>query len=87
MSAVAFVSVLIIVIALVIAIYAIFQIVAPGVFGETGRIPVLRHPLEACYVALASSVILWRHLKLVMPQLWSRRVAPSTEVPTSPTSL
>lgn len=76
-SAVAFVSVLVIIISLVIAVYAIFQILAPGVFGGAGRVPALRHLLDACYVVLAGGAILWRHLMLAAPQLWTRHAAPN----------
>ena len=78
-SAVAFISVIIIVISLVIAVYAIFQILAPGVFGGAGSVPTLRYFLDALFVALASGVILWRHLMLAAPQLWTRRAEPNIE--------
>ena len=71
-AAVAFVSVFIIIVATVTAIYLLFQIVAPGVFGGAGRIPTLRHFIDASYVVLAGATILASHLKMATPQLWLR---------------
>ena len=87
-SAVAFVSVLVTIIAGVTAVYLIFQIVAPGVFGGTGRVPVLRHFLDASYVALAAGAILRSHLKLAKPQLWlwPRHAASESETSISSTN-
>jgi hypothetical protein len=82
-AAVAFISVLIIVVSLVFAVYAIFQILAPGVFGGAGSIATLRYLLDAIFVALAGCAILWRHLMLAAPQLWTRRAVTIVEGPGS----
>ena len=76
-SAVAFISVIIIFISLVFAMYAIFQILAPGVFGGAGSVPTVRYLLDAIFVALASGAILWRHLVLAAPQLRTGRATPN----------
>jgi hypothetical protein len=73
-SAVAFVCVMVMVIALVIAVYTIFQMVAPGVFGSTGRIQELRYFLDASYIALAVFAIRRRHLALAAPQVGAQSV-------------
>ena len=79
----AFISVLIIIVSLVFAVYAIFQILAPGVFGGAGRIPTLRYLRDALFVVLAGCAILWRHLMLAAPQLWTRRAVTKAEGPGS----
>lgn len=86
-SAVAFISVIIVVISLVVAVYAIFQIMAPGVFGGAGGVPTVRHLLDAIFVALAGGTILWRHLLLAAPQLWTRRASANVKESASPTDL
>lgn len=63
-AAVAFVSVLVTAIAVVVVAYAIFQLIAPGVFLSSGRIPTLRMLLDALYVALAAGALVWTHLRL-----------------------
>ncbi len=76
-AAVAFISVIIIFLSLIVAIYAIFQILAPGVFGGAGSVSTVRYLLDAVFIALASGAILWRHLMLASPQLWTGRGTPS----------
>lgn len=66
-SAACFLAVLVMIIALVAGIYAVFQLVAPGVFQGRGRIPALRSIIEAGWVVLASGAILAAHLKMAGP--------------------
>ncbi|HLI16223.1 MAG TPA: hypothetical protein VKV23_09265 [Acidimicrobiales bacterium] len=70
-SAVSFVSVLIVAFSLAYIAYAICQIAGPGVFHGDGRIPTLRHLLDAIWVALAAGAILGSHLRLARPRVWS----------------
>lgn len=70
-AAVSFVCVLIVVIALVIASYQIFRIIAPGVFnpgGDGSRVAAFRTMLPLVYLALASGWLLRRHLRQVPPE-------------------
>jgi hypothetical protein len=70
-AAVSFVCVVIVVIALVVAAYQVFRIIAPGVFnsgGDGSRIAALRTMLPLVYLALASAWLLRRHLWQVPPE-------------------
>lgn len=73
-AAVAFVSVLVLVVAAIAVVYLLFSIAGPGVFsGGTGRIPDLRTLLVALYVAAVAVVVLATHRNLVTPGLGFRR--------------
>jgi hypothetical protein len=70
-AAVSFVCVTIVVIALVVATYQIFRIIAPGVFnagGDGSRVAAFRTMLPLVYLALASAWLLRRHLWQVPPE-------------------
>jgi len=63
-SAVLFVSVITMVVAAVVAIYAVFQVVAPGVFRVAGgRVLPARTLIAAGYLSLAAGGILLIHLR------------------------
>jgi hypothetical protein len=69
-SAVAFVAILTLLIVSVFAVYLIFSIAGPGVFGSVGgRISTLRVFLETLYVADVALVVLWTHRNLIDPPL------------------
>jgi hypothetical protein len=86
-SAVAFVSVLVVVGTTIGAVYAVFGLVAPGVFGAAGRVPALRSFLDAGYVAAAAFGILLMHMRVGFPGLWPWRApasVPPAPMPGSP---
>jgi len=67
---VAFVSVLVLLIVAVLAVYLLFAIVGPGVFGSFGgRTPAFRYLIVALYLGAVSWVILTTHRDLVPPGL------------------
>ncbi|HVB05676.1 MAG TPA: hypothetical protein VNF07_05450 [Acidimicrobiales bacterium] len=68
-AAVCFVSLFVALIALVVGLYALFQLVAPGVFQGRGRIPALRTIIDAGWLLFAAGVILASHLKIAAPAL------------------
>jgi hypothetical protein len=74
-AAVCFLSVLVLVIALVAGAYLIFQLVAPGVFQGKGRIPAVRSIIDACWVVLASGAILASHLEIAAPNFGTWRTS------------
>ena len=82
-AAVAFVSVLVFVVALILAAYTIFQIVAPGVFAAaSGRVGASRSLINDGYIALVVLVVLITHRRLVSPGIqilngWKARTQPS----------
>jgi hypothetical protein len=64
-SAVSFVCVLIVIVATVVAVYQLFKIIGPGVFGHGGsRVAPLRVLLPDGYLAVAAGSILSRHRRL-----------------------
>jgi hypothetical protein len=72
-SAVAFTSVLIMAIAAAAAIYLVFVLASPGIFGfDHPRISTLRDLLDLIYVAAAAGAILWTHLHLPVSPTWKR---------------
>lgn len=90
-SAVAFVAVLTAIAASVAALYSIFRIVAPGVFAPSGpadRAAVLRALLPALFLAVASLVILFGHLRQApppfRPTLFNRRGPAPAAAPEHP---
>jgi hypothetical protein len=70
-SAVAFLSVLVFLVVSVLAVYLVFVIGGPGVFGSLGggRVTAGRYLIEAAYLGLVAGVILWTHRNLVPPGL------------------
>ncbi len=93
LCAVAFVSVVIVVISTVVGVYFICQLIAPGVFRSSGgRIPTTRNLIAVAYLALASAALLFFHLRrapgnlrrVLMPGRSVRTVAPSPPPPPPP---
>ena len=69
-SAVAFVSVLSILVLGVFSVYLIFALAGPGVFGSLGgRSDTVRVLIVAAYLLAAAATVLWTHRKLVKPEL------------------
>lgn len=69
-SGVAFVSLIVVVAAVVVFVYSIFQILGPGTFASAGaRVGPFRHLLDSAYVFGAAGVILWSHVKMVPAEL------------------
>jgi len=67
---VTFVSVLVLLVVTVLAIYLLFGIAGPGVFGSFGgRAPAVRYFIVSLYLGAAFSVILRTHRDLVAPGL------------------
>ena len=65
-SAVSFVAVGIIVVALIVVLYDVFRLVAPGVFApdvDGSRVVVLRSFFPALYLAVATTALLLMHLR------------------------
>ena len=68
MAAVAFVSILGLVIMVIVSAYTIFEIVAPGVFfASGGRTGASRSLIDTVYVALVLAVVLVSHHRLTAP--------------------
>jgi hypothetical protein len=82
-AAVSFVSVLITVVSIVVALYQTVRIVAPGVFEvrET-RVETLRPMLATAYLALAALVVLMTHIRILPPDV--RRIPATTAPPLPP---
>jgi hypothetical protein len=69
-SAVAFLSVLILLVVSILAVYLLFALGGPGVFGSFGgRTPALRDLIDAVYVGLVAVTVLLTHRNLVTPGL------------------
>ena len=89
-AAVAFVSILVLVIAVVVAMYTLFQLVAPGAFAASGgRVGAARTLINSGYVALVLVVVLGAHRALVSPgiqvlDLWKPRQPTAPEAPRPP---
>jgi hypothetical protein len=85
-AAVSFVSILITVVAIVVALYETVRIIAPGVFQvhET-RVETLRPTLAAAYLALAALAILMTHIRMLPPDV--RRTSAPTAPPMPPPPL
>ena len=67
-SAVAFLSVLILLVVSILAVYLIFALAGPGVFGSFGgRTSTLRDLIDAVYVGLIAGTVLLTHRNLVTP--------------------
>jgi hypothetical protein len=69
-SAVAFVSMLVLLVVAILSVYLVFAIAGPGVFGSFGgRTSALRDLLLALYLGLVAVVVLRTHRSLVAPGL------------------
>lgn len=69
-AAVSFLSVLILLVAAVVAVYLVFALAGPGVFGSLGgRGPALRMLVESIYVGGIALAIIGTHRNLVPPGL------------------
>jgi hypothetical protein len=69
-AAVAFIAVLVLLVAAVLSAYLIFALAGPGVFGSFGgTTPALRYLVVALYLGLVAIVILGTHRNLVPPGL------------------
>ena len=69
-SGVAFISLLIVIAAVVVFVYSIFQILGPVTFASAGgRVGPFRHLLDAIWVGFAAGTILWSHINLVPKEL------------------
>ena len=67
-SAVAFLSVLILLVVSILAVYLLFALAGPGVFGSFGgRTSTLRDLIDAVYVGLVAGTVLLTHRNLVTP--------------------
>jgi hypothetical protein len=83
-AAVAFVSMLTLLVAGIVIAYLIFALVAPGVFGSFGgRTPSLRYLIVAAYLALVAMAVLQTHRNLLQPalRLFPRGRHASTQAP------
>jgi hypothetical protein len=74
-AVVCFVSVLVMVVTLIAGVYLIIQLIAPGVFGGSGRTPTTRSLIVVGWIYLAAGLILATHMNLAAPRLgaWRRR--------------
>jgi len=69
-SAVAFVSVLSLLVLFVFSAYLVFALAGPGVFGSFGgRSDTVRVLIVALYLWVVAAVVLWTHRTLVTPEL------------------
>ena len=67
-SAVAFLSVLILLVVSILAVYLLFALAGPGVFGSFGgRTSTLRDLIDVVYVGLVAGTVLLTHRNLVTP--------------------
>ena len=69
-TGVAFLSVLILLVVSILAVYLLFALGGPGVFGSFGgRTPALRDLIDAVYVGLVAVTVLLTHRNMVTPGL------------------
>jgi hypothetical protein len=69
-SGVAFLSVLILLVASILAVYLLFALGGPGVFGSFGgRTSVVRDLIDTAYIGLVAGTVLLTHRNLVQPGL------------------
>jgi hypothetical protein len=89
-SAVAFISILIGLVVTIFAVYLLFALGGPGVFGSFGgRTTVLRYLRDAAYIGLVTGIVLQTHRNLVAPGLQlfrAPRVRRTFSDPTPPTA-
>jgi hypothetical protein len=82
-AAVSFVSILITVVSIVVALYETVRIIAPGVFEvHQTRVETLRPMLAAAYLALAALVVLMTHIRILPPDV--RRMSGTMPHPAAP---
>jgi hypothetical protein len=82
-AAVSFVSILITVVSIVIALYETVRIIAPGVFEvQQTRVETLRPMLAAAYLALAALAVLMTHIHILPPDV--RHISGTMTPPVSP---
>ena len=69
-SAVAFLSVLILLVVTILAVYLVFALGGPGVFGRFGgRTSTVRDLIDVVYIGLVAGTVLLTHRNLVKPGL------------------
>jgi hypothetical protein len=69
-SAISFLSVLILLAATIVAVYLVFALIGPGIFGGFGgRTAAWRYLIDAVYVGLIAGAVLRAHRNLVSPKL------------------
>ena len=69
-SGIGFLAVLVLLVTTVLAVYLIFAMIGPGVFGSLGgRVPSLRYFIDAAYLGAVAVIILITHRDLVPPGL------------------
>jgi len=69
-SAVAFLSVLILLVVTIVAVYLVFALAGPAVFGRFGgRTSTVRNLIDAVYIGLVAGTVLLTHRNLVTPGL------------------
>jgi hypothetical protein len=69
-SAIAFLSILVLLVVAILSAYLIFALAGPGVFGSFGgRSAALRYLIEALYLGLVAGVVLGTHRNLLNPGL------------------
>ncbi|HLN17653.1 MAG TPA: hypothetical protein VK277_12995, partial [Acidimicrobiales bacterium] len=61
-AAVAFVTILIVVVALAVVIYHLFELAGPGTFQSSGGTPVVRSLLEVLYLGIAAGILFAVHV-------------------------
>jgi hypothetical protein len=84
-SAISFFSVLILLAATIVALYLVFALIGPGVFGHFGgRTPAWRYLIDAVYVGLVAGAVLRGHRSMVSPGLEIFRRTGSFTVPPAP---
>jgi hypothetical protein len=77
-SAVAFLSILILLVVTILVAYLVFALAGPGVFGSFGgRTPVWRALLDALYIGGVAALVLQTHRNLVSPGLRFFRPIPA----------
>jgi len=89
-AAIAFVAILILVVTVIMTVYALCQIIAPGVFAASGgRVGASRSLIDSAYITLALLVVLAVHRGLVSPgiqvlDVWKRPKTPGSAPPETP---
>ena len=84
-SAVAFLSVLVLLVVTVISAYLVFALAGPGVFGSFGgRGPTVRYLVDAVYIGAVAGLVLRTHRNLVPPGLRIFNSDGGTGGPTQP---
>lgn len=71
-AAVTFVAIGVGAVALGIAAYSVFQLIGPGTFAAPGRIPSVRHLIDALYVTAAAGAVIASHARLPVAPFGNR---------------